>query len=141
VDGYVPSSLLTLRRSRGKVFVFTGILPIMKDEDGVAAVLGHEISHTVAKHTAERASRGFIVVGIALLLSAFIDVSQQLSGLLLSLGYEMPNTRVQEVCCLLWMQTSSLIQWLGGGGPYWTAWAIPTDSLSVQWLTGCSYDG
>lgn len=72
----------------------------MKDENGVAAVLGHEISHTVAKHTAERASRGFIVVGIALLLSAFIDVSQQLSGLLLSLGYEMPNTRVQEACCL-----------------------------------------
>lgn len=37
---------------RGKVFVFTGILPLCKDEDGVAAVLGHEIAHVVAHHQA-----------------------------------------------------------------------------------------
>lgn len=36
----------------GKVFVFTGILPHCKDEDGIAAVLGHEIAHVVAHHTA-----------------------------------------------------------------------------------------
>lgn len=36
----------------GKVFVFTGILPHCRDEDGVAAVLGHEIAHVVAHHTA-----------------------------------------------------------------------------------------
>lgn len=36
----------------GKVFVFTGILPYCRDEDGVAAVLGHEIAHVVAHHTA-----------------------------------------------------------------------------------------
>jgi hypothetical protein len=36
----------------GKVFVFTGILPLCKDEDGIAAVLGHEIAHVVAHHTA-----------------------------------------------------------------------------------------
>lgn len=36
----------------GKVFVFTGILPHCKDEDGVAAVLGHEIAHVLARHTA-----------------------------------------------------------------------------------------
>ncbi len=33
----------------GKVCVFTGILPIMKDEDGLATVLGHEIGHVVAR--------------------------------------------------------------------------------------------
>ena len=38
--------------SRGKVFVFTGILPLCRDEDGIAAVLGHEIAHVVAHHTA-----------------------------------------------------------------------------------------
>lgn len=36
----------------GKVFVFTGILPLCEDEDGIAAVLGHEIAHVVAHHTA-----------------------------------------------------------------------------------------
>jgi predicted Zn-dependent protease len=36
----------------GKVFVFTGILPLCKDEDGIAAVLGHEIAHVVAHHSA-----------------------------------------------------------------------------------------
>jgi metalloendopeptidase OMA1, mitochondrial len=36
----------------GKVFVFTGILPLCKDDDGIAAVLGHEIAHVVAHHTA-----------------------------------------------------------------------------------------
>ncbi|RKP06411.1 peptidase family M48-domain-containing protein [Thamnocephalis sphaerospora] len=38
----------------GKIFVYTGILPIMRDEDGVAAVLGHEIAHQVARHSAEK---------------------------------------------------------------------------------------
>ena len=36
----------------GKVFVFTGILPLCQGEDGIAAVLGHEIAHIVAHHTA-----------------------------------------------------------------------------------------
>jgi Zn-dependent protease with chaperone function len=36
----------------GKVFVFTGILEACRDEDSVAAVLGHEIAHVVAHHTA-----------------------------------------------------------------------------------------
>jgi len=41
-----------LTSGRGKVFVFTGILPLCQDEDGIAAVLGHEIAHVVAHHTA-----------------------------------------------------------------------------------------
>jgi predicted Zn-dependent protease len=36
----------------GKIFVFTGILPLCRDEDGLAAVLAHEISHVIAHHTA-----------------------------------------------------------------------------------------
>ncbi len=38
----------------GKVAVYTGILPIVQNEDGLAAVLGHEIAHAVARHGAER---------------------------------------------------------------------------------------
>jgi metalloendopeptidase OMA1, mitochondrial len=37
----------------GKVAVYTGILPVTKDENGLAAVLGHEIGHVVARHGGE----------------------------------------------------------------------------------------
>lgn len=40
----------------GKIFVFTGILPIAQDADGLAVILGHEIAHQVARHSAERMS-------------------------------------------------------------------------------------
>jgi len=55
----------------GKVFVFTGILPIMKDEAGMATVLGHEISHVLAKHTAENVSKS-TVLGFAALLASLV---------------------------------------------------------------------
>ncbi len=38
----------------GKVAVYTGILPIVQNEDGLSAVMGHEIAHAVARHGAER---------------------------------------------------------------------------------------
>jgi Zn-dependent protease with chaperone function len=41
----------------GKVFVYTGILPITKNDEGLAAVLGHEIAHNLAHHSAERMVR------------------------------------------------------------------------------------
>ena len=40
----------------GKIVVFEGILPVTKDESSLAVVLGHEIAHAVAKHSAERMS-------------------------------------------------------------------------------------
>ena len=40
----------------GKIVVFEGILPVTKDEASLAVVLGHEIAHAVAKHSAERMS-------------------------------------------------------------------------------------
>jgi predicted Zn-dependent protease len=40
----------------GKVAVYTGILPVTRDENGLAAVLGHEIGHVVARHGGERAN-------------------------------------------------------------------------------------
>jgi Zn-dependent protease with chaperone function len=83
--------------SRGKVFVYTGILPICKDEDGLAAVLGHEIAHVVAHHPAERMSNSFISLGAVLALSFLFDVSGQLSSMILNLMYRLPNSRTQEV--------------------------------------------
>ena len=50
----------------GKVAVYTGILPVTRDEAGLAAVLGHEVAHAIARHGGERVSEGLLVqVGLA----------------------------------------------------------------------------
>jgi predicted Zn-dependent protease len=38
----------------GKIVVYTGILPIAKNEAGLATVMGHEIAHATARHGAQR---------------------------------------------------------------------------------------
>lgn len=81
----------------GKVFVFTGILPICEDEDGLAAVLGHEIAHVVAHHTGERMSSHFVTMGVIFLTALLFDVSGNIPSLLLNLMYSLPNSRTQEV--------------------------------------------
>ena len=45
----------------GKIAVYTGILEVTKNTDGLAAVMGHEIAHAVAKHSIERASRSLLL--------------------------------------------------------------------------------
>lgn len=52
----------------GKVVVYTGILPLTKDETGLAVVMGHEIAHAIAQHGAERMSLGLVqqLGGVAL---------------------------------------------------------------------------
>ncbi len=45
----------------GKIAVYTGMLEITKNDNGLAAVMGHEIAHAVAKHSVERASRSVLL--------------------------------------------------------------------------------
>ncbi|MEN9489416.1 MAG: hypothetical protein RL494_1681, partial [Bacteroidota bacterium] len=55
----------------GKIVVYSGILPIMKDDAGMAAVMGHEVSHALANHGQQRMSAGMlqqlggVAVGVA----------------------------------------------------------------------------
>jgi predicted Zn-dependent protease len=50
----------------GKMVVYTGILPITQNETGLAVVMGHEVSHAIAKHGAERMSEGMLAQGLLL---------------------------------------------------------------------------
>ncbi|KIW02390.1 uncharacterized protein PV09_06210 [Verruconis gallopava] len=79
----------------GKVFVFTGILPVAKDDDGLAAILGHEISHAVARHVSEKLSR-YSLIWAAAVLSDFFFGTGALGQVLLTYALEMPNSRKQE---------------------------------------------
>ncbi|KDQ58056.1 hypothetical protein JAAARDRAFT_155715 [Jaapia argillacea MUCL 33604] len=79
----------------GNVIVFTGILPVCKDEQGLAAVLGHEIGHVVARHASENYSRMKILLFVATLLNiAGLDFG--FSRLLTKLLVDLPNSRLME---------------------------------------------
>ncbi len=62
----------------GKVVVYTGILPVTQNEAGLATVLGHEISHAIAKHGAERMSQGMLAQG--LLAAGQVGLGLAMSG-------------------------------------------------------------
>lgn len=59
----------------GKVAVYTGLLPITQSEAGLAAVIGHEVAHVLARHGAERLSQNMVTQG--LMLGANIALTQQ----------------------------------------------------------------
>lgn len=48
----------------GKVAFYSGILPVCKNETGVAVVMGHEVSHALAGHSAEQVSNAMVAQGI-----------------------------------------------------------------------------
>jgi len=50
----------------GKVAVYTGMLPVARDDAGLAAVLGHEVAHAIARHGGERMSQQLAVQGATL---------------------------------------------------------------------------
>lgn len=82
--------------SYGNVVVFTGILPIAKDEQGLAAILGHEIGHVVARHNSERYSSAKILIAVASLLS-LLGLDFGFARLISTLLLELPNSRTQEL--------------------------------------------
>lgn len=88
----------------GKTVVYSGILPITKDEAGLAVVMGHEIAHAVAKHGNERMSQGLLAqLGGVALDVALRNKSQETRGLFMAaygagatVGYLLPFSRLQE---------------------------------------------
>lgn len=89
----------------GKVALNTGILPVCRDEAGMAAVMGHEVAHVIARHGAERMSQQqALQIGGAALSAALLGTSPvaregllQAYGLGAKVGVLLPYSRKHEL--------------------------------------------
>jgi len=105
----------------GKVAVYTGILPITRDEAGLAAVVGHEVSHAIARHGAERVSQNLLV-------------EMGLTGTMAALSKGDPNT-VKNIGALLGAGAS-----VGLLLPWGRAQESEADHLGLIYMAKAGYD-
>jgi predicted Zn-dependent protease len=88
----------------GKIVVYSGILPITKDEAGLATVLGHEVSHALANHGQQRISAGLLqeigATGVKVALDNKTAQTQQIAmtayGAVTQYGGMLPFSRSHE---------------------------------------------
>jgi len=86
----------------GKIVVYTGILPVTRNDAGLATVLGHEVAHATAEHSAERIEREHLTkVAAAILAGGVAFTPSQYLHILALLGVggaaaELPFSRSQE---------------------------------------------
>ena len=89
----------------GKIAVYSGILEVTKNKHGLAAVMGHEIAHAVAKHSVERASRSMVInIGTQIadiasggkISGASRAAGVDVAGMLAHFGIMNPFNRKQE---------------------------------------------
>jgi predicted Zn-dependent protease len=105
----------------GKVVVYTGILPITQNEVGLAVVLGHEISHAVAQHGAERMSQGLLA---------------QLGGAALSVALQNKPAQTRQ----LWMSVYGVGAQVGVLLPYSRTHESEADHLGLIFMAMAGYD-
>ncbi|MGN7810914.1 M48 family metallopeptidase [Flavobacterium johnsoniae] len=88
----------------GKIVVYSGILPVTQDESGLATVMGHEVSHALANHGAQRMSAAQLQqIGGAVLDAATTNKSAQTReifsqayGMGTEVGVMLPFSRSNE---------------------------------------------
>ena len=89
----------------GKVGVYTGLLPVCQGDGGLAAVVGHEVAHAVARHGAERMSEGLLVEMGGQLLGEAMKTRPEMTqkivmqsyGMGSQVGVQLPHSRKQEL--------------------------------------------
>jgi predicted Zn-dependent protease len=106
----------------GKIAVYSGILDITKNADGLAAVMGHEIAHAVAKHSVERASRGVLV-------NATVQITDILTG-----------GKISKVNRTTGMDTVGLLAKLGIMNPFNRKQESEADYLGLIFSSLSGYD-
>lgn len=88
----------------GKVVVYTGLLPVAANDDGLAVVMGHEIAHAIAQHGNERMSQALAAQAGGMALSAAISnrpaqtqaIFMQAYGVGTQVGALLPFSRLHE---------------------------------------------
>ena len=106
----------------GKIAVYTGILDVTKNKNGLAAVMGHEIAHAVAKHSVERASRSF-------LLNTTVQITDVLTG-----------GKLSKVNRSTGMDTVGMISQLGIMNPFTRKQESEADYLGLIFSSLSGYD-
>jgi len=99
-----PDTLNAWVMPGGKVVVYTGILPVAENDEGLATVLGHEIAHVVAKHGNERMSQGLLTQMGGMALSVALRENSALTqnlfmsayGAGTQVGLLLPYSRLHE---------------------------------------------
>ncbi|TVU28422.1 hypothetical protein EJB05_19939, partial [Eragrostis curvula] len=81
----------------GKIVVFTGLLNEFKEDAEVATVLGHEVGHAIARHTAERITNHMWFLILQIAISKFVGTSENGLGRMFYHFVSQPFTRRMEM--------------------------------------------
>lgn len=105
----------------GKIVVYTGILPITKDEAGLATVMGHEVAHALVNHGAQRMSAGQL---------------QQLGAVGVGVATSGQSTQAQQ----LWMQAYGVASEIGGTLPFSRKHENEADEIGLTLMAIAGYN-